>query len=104
MHPKAEEDPAQAVGQRVRQLLLRSGIQPSLSGTVKAAGPGILWKETGRGGATCKEVEVLTDTSEYSDTSIHILMLCNFSPRFEKGCSWQVYVSDSQILCTGGQT
>jgi len=35
-------NPAQAAGQRVRQLLLRSGVQPSLRGRVKAAGPGIL--------------------------------------------------------------
>lgn len=47
---------------------------------------------------------MLTDTSEYSDTSIHIPVLCNFLPRFEKVVSWQVHVSDSQISRTGGQT
>lgn len=41
MHPQAKNDPAQAAGQRVR-LLLGSGIQPALSGAVKAAGLGTL--------------------------------------------------------------
>ena len=61
-------------------------------------------RSLGRDNATCKEGEVLTDTSEYSDTSIQILLFGNFPPRSEKVGSWQVYFSDSQILCTGGQT
>lgn len=48
MYSQGEKDPAQAAGQRVRQLLLRSGIQPSLRVIVKTGGSEILWKEFGK--------------------------------------------------------
>lgn len=54
-------------------------------------------RRLGRDNATDKEGEAFTDTS------IHVLLLCNFLPSFEK---WFLEVSDSesQILCIGGQT
>lgn len=39
----------------------------------------------------------------FTDTSIHVLLLCNFLPSFEK-CFLEVNDSESHILCTGGQT
>lgn len=47
--------------------------------------------------ATDKEGEAFTDTS------ILVLLLCDFLPSFEK-CFLEVNGSESQILCTGGQT
>lgn len=61
-------------------------------------------RSLGRDNATREEGEVLTDTSEYFDTLIYILMQYFFSPRFVIVESWQVYMSDSQLLCMKGQT
>lgn len=54
-------------------------------------------RRLGRDNATDKEGEVVTDTS------IHVLLLCNFLPSFEK-CFLEVSDSKPQILCTAGQT
>lgn len=62
----------------MRQLLSKSEIQPLLRVTVGAAGPGSFEGRLGRENATDKEGEVFTDTS------IHVLLLCNFLPSSEK--------------------
>lgn len=86
------------------QLPLRAAPQPSQRVWLKQEVLGSFERSLGRDNATCEEGEVLTDTSEYSDTLIYILMWYFFSLRFEIVESWQVYMPDSQLLCMKGQT
>lgn len=86
------------------QLLLRAAPQPSQRVWLKHEVLGSFERSLGRDNATREEGEVLTDTSEYFDTLIYILMQYFFSPRFVIVESWQVYMSDSQLLCMKGQT
>lgn len=86
------------------QLLLRIAPQPSQRVWLKQEVLGFFERSLGRDNATCGKGEVLTDTSEYFDTLIYILMRHFFSPRFEIVKSWLVYMSDSQLLCMKRQT